>query len=135
MKRINISSGAEWEDQVGYCRAVKVGNQVFVSGTTAVDASGNVVGKGDLYAQTIQCIKNIEKALAKAGASLNDVVRTRTYVTNIENWEDFGKAHETYFGTVKPVATLVEVSRLIHPDLIVEMEVDAVINTSGQNQI
>ncbi|HKK25051.1 MAG TPA: RidA family protein [Gracilimonas sp.] len=135
MKRINISSGAEWEDQIGYCRAVKVGNQVFVSGTTAVDASGNVVGKGDLYAQTIQCIKNIEKALAKAGASLNDVVRTRTYVTNIENWEAFGKAHETYFGTVKPVATLVEVSRLIHPDLIVEMEVDAVINTSGQNQI
>jgi enamine deaminase RidA (YjgF/YER057c/UK114 family) len=134
MKRINISSGAEWEDKVGYCRAVKVGNQVFVSGTTAVDASGNVVGKGDLYAQTIQCIKNIEKALANAGASLNDVVRTRSYVTNIENWEAFGKAHETYFGSVKPAATLVEVSRLIHPDLIVEMEVDAIINSSDQNQ-
>ena len=134
MKRINISSGEEWEDKVGYCRAVKVGNQVFVSGTTAVDASGNVVGKGDLFAQTIQCIKNIEKALTNAGASLNDVVRTRSYVTNIENWEAFGKAHETYFGSVKPAATLVEVSRLIHPDLIVEMEVDAVINTSDQNQ-
>lgn len=134
MKRINISSGAEWEDKVGYCRAVKVGNQVFVSGTTAVDASGNVVGKGDLYAQTIQCIKNIEKALVNAGASLNDVVRTRSYVTNIENWEAFGKAHETYFGSVKPAATLVEVSRLIHPDLIVEMEVDAIINSSDQNQ-
>jgi enamine deaminase RidA (YjgF/YER057c/UK114 family) len=107
---------------------------VFVSGTTAIDEEGKIVGKGDLYTQTVQCIKNIEKALLKAGASLNDVVRTRTFVTNIEDWEAFGKAHEEYFGSVKPAATLVEVSKLIDPELIVEMEVDAVVSESDQNQ-
>lgn len=127
MKRINISTGAEWEDKVGYSRAVRVGNQVFVSGTTAVDKHGNVVGKGDLYAQTVQCIKIIENSLNEAGSSLKDVVRTRTFVTNISDWESFGKAHEEYFGDVKPAATLVEVNKLISPDLIVEMEVDAVL--------
>ena len=111
MKRINISSGAEWEDKVGYSRAVRVGDQIFVSGTTAIDDKGKVVGKGDLYAQTVQCIKNIEKALIKAGSSMKDAVRTRTYVTQINDWEFFGKAHEEYFGTIKPAATLVEVSR------------------------
>ena len=135
MKRINISSGAVWEDKVGYSRAVRVGNQVFVSGTTAVDEQGNVVGKGDLYAQTVQCIKNIEKALTKAGSSLKDVVRTRTFITNIDEWEAFGRAHEEYFGDIKPAATLVEVSKLISPDLIIEMEVDAVLAEQDQNQI
>lgn len=135
MKRINISSGAVWEDKVGYSRAVRVGNQVFVSGTTAVDEQGHVVGKGDLYAQTVQCIKHIEKALTEAGSSLKDVVRTRTFVTNIDDWEAFGRAHEEYFGDIKPAATLVEVSKLISPDLIVEMEVDAVLTEQDQNQI
>lgn len=135
MKRINISSGAVWEDKVGYSRAVRVGNQVFVSGTTAVDEQGNVVGKGDLYAQTVQCIKHIEKALTEAGSSLKDVVRTRTFVTNNDDWEAFGRAHEEYFGDIKPAATLVEVSKLISPDLIVEMEVDAVLTEQDQNQI
>lgn len=134
MKRVNISSGAEWEQKVGYSRAVRVGDYVFVSGTTAVDEEGKVVSKGDLYAQTVQCIRIIEKVLARAGATLKDVVRTRAYVTDIEDWEAFGKAHEEYFGAVKPAATLVEVSKLIHPDLIVEMEVDAVIRSSDQNQ-
>lgn len=134
MKRVNISSGTEWEEKVGYSRAVKIGDQVFVSGTTAVDEHGDIVGKGDLFTQTVQCIKNIKKALSDSGATLNDVVRTRTFVTDIENWEAFGKAHEQYFGSVKPAATLVEVNKLIHPDLMVEMEVDAVLNTSDQNQ-
>tara|TARA_R110002049_G_scaffold52008_1_gene146184 strand:- start:601 stop:987 length:387 start_codon:yes stop_codon:yes gene_type:complete len=127
MKRQNITSGAEWEVKVGYSRAVKVGNQVFVSGTTAVDEDSVIVGKGDVYLQTKQCILNIEKALIKAGASLNDVVRTRTFITNIDKWEAFGKAHKEFFGAIKPVATLVEVSKLIDPDLLVEMEVDAVL--------
>ncbi|MDZ7807315.1 MAG: RidA family protein [Gracilimonas sp.] len=135
MKRRNYSSGAKWEDLVGYSRAVRVGDQIYISGTTAVDEQGNVVGKGDLYTQTVQCIKNIEKALSKAGASLENVVRTRIFVTNIEDWESFGKAHEEFFGSIKPAATLVEVSKLIHPDLIVEMEVDAVISGPDQNQI
>ncbi|MBO6586800.1 MAG: RidA family protein [Gracilimonas sp.] len=125
--RTNISSGAEWEAKVGYSRAVKTGNQIFVSGTTGIDKNGDVVGKDDLYLQTKQCILNIERALKKAGASLNDVVRTRTFITDIDQWEEFGRAHQKFFGEVKPAATLVEVSRLIHPDLIVEIEVDAVV--------
>jgi enamine deaminase RidA (YjgF/YER057c/UK114 family) len=125
--RTNISSGAEWEDKVGYSRAVKVGNQIFVSGTTGIDEDGDVVGKDDIYLQTKQCILNIEKALKKAGASLDDVVRTRTFITDIDRWEQFGKAHQEFFGDIKPAATLMEVSRLIHPDLLVEIEVDAVV--------
>lgn len=127
MNRKNITSGTEWEDKVGYSRAVKVGDQVFVSGTTAVDEHGEIVGKGDVYLQTKQCILNIEKALKKAGSSLNDVVRTRTFITNIDEWEAFGKAHEEFFGTIKPAATLVEVSKLIDPDLLVEIEADALL--------
>lgn len=127
MNRKNITSGTEWEDKVGYSRAVKVGDQIFVSGTTAVDEHGEIVGKGDVYLQTKQCILNIEKALKKAGSSLKDVVRTRTFITNIEEWEAFGKAHEEYFGTIKPAATLVEISKLIHPDLLVEIEADALL--------
>ena len=120
------SSGAEWEDKVGYSRVVKAGNHIYISGTTAVDERGDIVGKGDVYLQTRQCIVNIEKALKKAGASLNDVVRTRTFITDIKQWEAFGKAHQEFFGDIKPAATLVEVSKLIHPDLMVEIEVDAV---------
>ncbi|MFD2532561.1 RidA family protein [Gracilimonas halophila] len=127
MKRQNITSGTEWEGRVGYSRTVKVGNQIFVSGTTAVDEQGKVVGKGDVYLQTKQCILNIEKALNKAGASLEDVVRTRTFITNIEEWKAFGKAHEEFFGAIKPAATLVEVSKLIDDDLLVEIEADAVL--------
>lgn len=125
--RTNISSGTEWEDKVGYSRVVKTGNQIFVSGTTGIDKNGDVVGKDDIYLQTKQCILNIEKALKKAGSSLEDVVRTRTFITDIDQWEEFGRAHQEFFGEVKPAATLVEVSRLIHPDLMVEIEVDAVV--------
>ncbi len=125
--RKNISSGAEWEDKVGYSRAVKTGNQVFVSGTTGIDENGDVVGKNDVYLQTRQCILNIEMALKKAGTSLESVVRTRTFITDIDQWEEFGRAHQEFFGEIKPAATLVEVSRLIHPDLLVEIEVDAVV--------
>lgn len=127
MERQNITSGTEWEDKVGYSRAVKVGKQVFVSGTTAVGENGEIIGKGNVYLQAKQCILNIDKALKKAGASLDDVVRTRTFITNIDEWEAFGKAHEEFFGTIKPAATLVEVSKLIDPDLLVEIEVDAVL--------
>lgn len=127
MKRQNFISGTEWESKVGYSRAVKAGTQIFVSGTTAVDEKGEVVGKGDVYLQTKQCILNIEKALVKAGGTLKDVVRTRTYITNIKEWEAFGKAHEEFFGTIKPAATLVEVNKLIDPDLLVEIEADAVL--------
>lgn len=127
MNRENITSGTEWEDKVGYSRAVKVGGQVFVSGTTAIDEHGEIVGKGDVYLQTKQCILNIEKALKKAGSSLNNVVRTRTFITNIDEWEAFGKAHEEFFGAIKPAATLVEVNKLIHRDLLVEIEADALL--------
>lgn len=131
--RKNILSGAEWENKVGYSRAVKINNHVFVSGTTAVDENGNVTGKGDLYKQTKACIRIIEKSLQEAGASLQDVVRTRTFITNMERWEEFGQAHAEVFGKIKPAATLVEVSSLINPDLLIEMEVDAVID-SDTNQ-
>ncbi|MEX2478257.1 MAG: RidA family protein [Gracilimonas sp.] len=129
MKRENITSGTEWESKVGYSRAVKVGNQIFVSGTTAVDEEGNIVGEGDVYLQTKQCILNIEKALNKVGASLDDVVRTRTFITNIEQWEAFGKAHAEFFEAIKPAATLVEVNKLIDPKLLVEIEVDVVFSS------
>jgi enamine deaminase RidA (YjgF/YER057c/UK114 family) len=125
--RINISSGAKWEDIVGYSRAVRIGNVVEVAGTTAVDAGGNVIGPGDPYAQTKFILSKIEKALNEAGAAMSDVIRTRMYVTDISAWEEIGRAHGEFFRAVRPAATMVEVSALISPDLLVEIEVTAVL--------
>ena len=126
-KRINISSGAKWEDIVGYSRAVRIGNMIEVAGTTAVDENGQVVGLNDPGGQTKFILSKIEKALTAAGASLKDVVRTRMFVTNIADWETIGRAHGLYFKDIKPVATMVEVKALISPELLIEIEATAIL--------
>lgn len=125
-KRITISSGAPWENIVGYCRAVRVGNIIEVAGTTAVDENGATIGINDAYAQTHYILQKIEKALQQAGASMANVVRTRMFVTNISQWEAIGRAHGEFFATIKPAATMVEVNALINPELLIEIEATAI---------
>ncbi len=127
-KILKISSGTKWEDIIGYSRAIRAGNRVMVTGTTSVDENGDIVGKGDAYAQTKYIFQKIEKYLKEAGATMENVVWNRIYVTDISKWEGIGRAHAEFFGKIKPCATMVEVKGFIHPDMIVEIETEAVID-------
>ena len=123
--RQNISSGAKWEEIVGYSRAVRVASRIYLTGTTAIDETGNIVGVNDAYLQTVQVIRNLERALKQAGATLANVVRTRMFVTDISRWQEYGRAHREFFGQIRPCATMVEVRALIDPQMLIEIEVDA----------
>ena len=132
--RIRVSSGTKWEPIVGYSRVVRVGNIVYVAGTTATDSEGNIVGVGDARAQSHQAFKNIRWALESVGASLNDVVRTRIFVTDISKWEEIGSVHGEYFKDIRPVTTMVEVNHLINPEMILEIEVEAILSSTEKDR-
>ena len=134
MKRINVSSGTMWEPIVGYSRAVRVGNVVHVSGTTATDEAGSIVGAGNAYKQTMQVLRNVARALERAGASMADVVRTRIYVMRISDWQEIGRAHGEVFGKIRPTTAMIEVSKLINPEMLVEIEAEAILTNAARSQ-